>query len=131
MAENFDKTVSALMQGMEDFITTKTVVGEPIHIGDTTILPFCDVTFGVIASAKNEPQKKGGGGGMGGKMQPTALLVIKDGMTRVINIKDQDSISRIVNMVPDIVSHFTAGKGEEDPKVKEAVDEASKKKETF
>lgn len=32
---------------MENFVSTKTVVGEAIHIGDTIILPLVDVSFGV------------------------------------------------------------------------------------
>ena len=52
MAENFQTTVDSLFKGMENFVTTKTVVGDAIHIGDTIILPLVDVTFGVVASAK-------------------------------------------------------------------------------
>ena len=68
MADNFQTTVDSLFKGMENFITTKTVVGEAIHIGDTIILPLIDVAFGVAASAKSEEKKNNGGGGMGGKM---------------------------------------------------------------
>ena len=79
MAENFQTTVDSLFKGMENFVTTKTVVGDAIHIGDTIILPLVDVTFGVVASAKAEEKKNNGGGGMGGKMSPSAVLVIRDG----------------------------------------------------
>ena len=37
MAENnFKGTVEALFHGMEGVVSSKTVVGEAIHIGDTT-----------------------------------------------------------------------------------------------
>ena len=45
----FDATVESLFKGMDSFITTKTVVGEAVHIGDTIILPLVDVSFGVAA----------------------------------------------------------------------------------
>ena len=53
MAENntFNQTVESLFKGMDSFITTKTVVGDAIHIGDTIILPLVDVSFGVAAGA--------------------------------------------------------------------------------
>lgn len=35
---NFQSTVEALFKGMDSFITTKTVVGEAIHINDTILL---------------------------------------------------------------------------------------------
>lgn len=52
MADNsFHTTVESLFKGMDSFITTKTVVGDAIHIGDTIILPLVDVSFGVAAGA--------------------------------------------------------------------------------
>ena len=52
MAENsFQNTVEALFKGMDSFITTKTVVGDAITVGDTIILPLVDVSFGVGAGA--------------------------------------------------------------------------------
>ena len=89
MAEHFQGTVESLFKGMDNFVTTKTCVGEPIYVGDTIILPLLDVSFGMMASTKNEERRSNGGGGMGGKMTPTALLVIKDGATRLVNIRNQ------------------------------------------
>ena len=42
MAENFQNTVGSLFKGMEEFITTKTVVGDPVTVGDTIIVPLVD-----------------------------------------------------------------------------------------
>ena len=46
MAENqFPSTVDALFKGMDHFITSKTVVGEPVKVDEnTTIIPLVDVT---------------------------------------------------------------------------------------
>ena len=63
----FQNTVEALFRGMDSFITTKTVVGEAIHIEDTILLPLVDVSFGVGAGAFAENAKNNAGGGMGGK----------------------------------------------------------------
>lgn len=133
MADNFQTTVDSLFKGMENFITTKTVVGEAIHIGDTIILPLIDVAFGVGASAKQEDRKHQGGGGMGGKMSPSAILVIKDGTTKLVNVKNQDSVTKILDMVPDIVNRFAPGMkgGKVDDEVEQACKEASAKEEKF
>ena len=48
---SFQTTVDSLFKGMDSFITTKTVVGDAITLGDTIILPLVDVTFGVAATA--------------------------------------------------------------------------------
>ena len=101
-------TVESLFKGMDSFITTKTVVGDAIHIGDTIILPLVDVSFGVAAGAFSQEKKNNGAGGMGGKIMPSAVLVIQNGTTKLVNIKNQDGITKILDMVPDFVNKFTS-----------------------
>ena len=109
MADNsFHTTVESLLKGMDSFITTKTVVGDAIHIGDTIILPLVDVSFGVAAGAFSQEKKNNGAGGMGGKIMPSAVLVIQNGTTKLVNIKNQDGITKILDMVPDFVNKFTS-----------------------
>lgn len=135
MAENFQNTVEALFKGMENFITTKTVVGDAVTVGDTIIVPLVDVSFGMGASAKSEDKKNSGGGGMGGKISPSAVLVISNGTTKLINVKNQDSVTKILDMVPDLVNKFIPGNASEkekkDPKVDEAIHEAASEEKTF
>ena len=119
---NFQNTVEALFKGMDSFITTKTVVGDAIHIGDTIILPLVDVSFGVAAGAFSQEKKNNGAGGMGGKINPSAVLVIQNGQTKLVNIKNQDGMTKILDMVPDIVNKFTSGKGNEDLTFDDIVD---------
>ena len=104
---NFNTTVQSLFKGMDSFITTKTVVGEAVHIGDTIILPLIEVSFGVGAGAFCQDKKNNAAGGMGGKVTPSAVLVIQNGCTKLVNIKNQDSITKILDMVPDFVNKFT------------------------
>lgn len=105
---NFDSVISSLLKGMDTVLSTKTVVGEATQIGDTIILPLVDVTFGIGAGAGAGDKKNNGGGGMGGKMTPSAVLVIKDGYTKLVNIKNQDAVTKILDMIPDLVDKFTS-----------------------
>ena len=115
MADNsFNNTVESLFKGMDSFITTKTVVGDAIHIGDTMILPLVDVSFGVAAGAFSQEKKNNGAGGMGGKINPSAVLVIQNGVTKLVNIKNQDGMTKILDMVPDFINKFTSGKDTDD-----------------
>lgn len=119
---SFETTVTSLFQGMDQFISSKTVVGDPITVGDTILLPLVDVSFGVGAGASSGNNKNNGAGGLGGKISPSAVLVIKDGNIRLVNIKNQDAVTKVLDMVPDIVNKFSAGK-KSDPEVDKAVDE--------
>ena len=105
---DFNNTVESLFKGMDSFISTKTVVGDAIHIGDTIILPLVDVTFGVAAGAFNQEKKNSGAGGMGAKVMPSAVLVIQDGVTKLVSVKDQSAVTKILDMVPDFVNKFTS-----------------------
>ena len=107
---NFTSVIDSLMQGMNSIMSTKTVVGEPTKVGDTIILPLVDVSFGVGAGASSNDKKNGGGGGFSGKLTPSAVLVIRNGSTRLVNIKNQDSVANLLDMVPDIVDHFSKPK---------------------
>lgn len=121
---NFNTTVQSLFKGMDSFITTKTVVGEAVHIDDTIILPLIEVSFGVAAGAFCQEKKNNAAGGMGGKITPSAVLVIQNGSTRLVNIKNQDGVTKILDMVPDFVNRFTSGK--DNSKSSGVVDEAAK-----
>jgi uncharacterized spore protein YtfJ len=117
MADNdkgnqFQGVVESLLKGMDTVLSTKTVVGEATQIGDTIILPLVDVTFGVGAGAGNNSQKgsSSGAGGLGGKMTPSAVLVIKDGTTKLVNVKNQDTVTKIIDMIPDLVDKVTKPK---------------------
>jgi uncharacterized spore protein YtfJ len=124
---NFNATVESLFKGMDSFLTTKTVVGDAVRFDDgTIILPLVDVSFGVAAGAFAGDAKNNAGGGLGGKISPSSLLVIQNGSSKVVNIKDQDSVSRIIDMVPDIVNKFTKN-GKQKDEVDEKVEEVKKK----
>lgn len=108
----FQGVVESLLKGMDTVLSTKTVVGEATNIGDTIILPLVDVTFGVGAGAGNNGQKNAasGAGGLGGKMTPSAVLVIKNGAVKLVNIKNQDAVTKVLDMIPDFVEKFTKPK---------------------
>lgn len=107
---NFTGVIDSLMKGMNSILGTKTVVGDATQIGDTIILPLVDVSFGVGAGASAADKKNGGGGGFTAKMSPSAVLVIKNGSTKLVNVKNQDTITKVLDMIPDVIDKFTAPK---------------------
>lgn len=132
MTENkneLSQTVESLFQGLDNFISTKTVVGEAVKFDDgTIILPLVDVKFGVGAGAftNDEKKKNNAGGGLGGNMSPSAVLVIQNGTTKLVNIKNQDGLTKILDMVPDFVNKFLNGKEENTDYTADFMDEEEK-----
>lgn len=125
---NFDATVSSLFKGMDSFLSAKTVVGDAVHVNDTIILPLCDVNFGVGAGAFVDDKKNNAGGGMGAKMSPSAVLVIQNGTTKLVNIKNQDTVTKVLDMVPDVVDRITGkfGNVDMDDDIDEAINNVTK-----
>ena len=106
---NFGETMESLFKGMDSFISSKTVIGDAVKFDDGTIvLPLVDVSFGVAAGAfaNGNDKKNNGGGGLGGKIQPSAVLVIKDGSSKLVNVKNQSGVTKVLDMVPDFVEKF-------------------------
>lgn len=95
--ENLLKTA---LDEIERLLTTKTVVGDPIKIGDNTIVPLMAVGFGFGGGAgmgedpKNAGAKgTGSGAGGGGGIRPIALVILdKDGKVRVESVRASASI---------------------------------------
>ena len=125
--EKFNQTVDSLFKGMDNFVTAKTVVGDAVTVNDTIIVPLVDVSFGVGAGAFAGDKSNNAAGGLGAKLTPSAVLVIQDGQIRLVNVKNQDTVTKILDMVPDVVDKISDAvhkkNGSEDPEVEAAVNE--------
>lgn len=113
MADNgLTNVIDSLMKGMEQVVSTKTVVGEPTVIGDTIIVPLVDVNFGCISGAGIDAtdKKNNSAGGFWGKESPSAILVIKNGQTKLVNVKNQDTVTKLIDLVPELIDKFTTPK---------------------
>jgi len=108
----FDKAIGEI----ERMLNTKTVVGEPIKVENTTLIPLVSVGFGFGAGGGqgSEPQKGsgyGGGTGGGGGIKPVALVIIDDSGIRVEPIKS-GTASVLEKVAESIGKAAAAGKAE-------------------
>jgi len=97
---------------MEDFVTTKTVVGDPVVMDGITLIPLVDVSFGMatgVSAQQGDKTKDSGAGGMGAKMSPAAVLVINNGAVQLVNVKNQESVNKLIDMIPGLLSKFNIG----------------------
>lgn len=123
---NFNESMSVIFDKLENFLKTKTVVGEPIKIGDTTLVPFINLSFGLGVGGGNGTDEKGnggegGGGGTGAKIAPTAVLVIQGDKFELLPIKKSGGLDKLIDMVPGIMDKINEKK--EEAKVEEKIEE--------
>ena len=103
---SFRAIVNAMMDNAEGVLTSKTVVGAPVHVGDQVIIPLSDVTIGCGAGSNNSvngTRKDSGMGGFSAKMSPTAVLILRDGYAKVVNVRTQDTAGRLLDMLPELI----------------------------
>jgi uncharacterized spore protein YtfJ len=120
--EDIENLVKTTISQIEKVLSSKTVVGEPIKIGETTLIPLLSVGFGFGAAGGGHGKKDlkqpvdvektgpGGTGGAGG-LRPIAIIVIdKDGV-RIEPIKSSlaAAIEKWGDKVPDMIDKI-AGK---------------------
>lgn len=120
--ENVKETIKTILDGVTALADTKKVIGEPFTVGDTTIIPFIESSVGIgVGEFSNNDSKNAGGMAM--KVSPVACLVIQNGFTKLINIQNQDAITKALDMIPDLVDKLTLRKRQVSEEVEEAIDD--------
>lgn len=102
------------IEKIRDMVNAETIIGDPIHIDDTTIIPVSRVTFGFVSGGSDvgpssSKQMFGGGSGAGVSVTPVAFLVISDGNVRTVQLIDKvTAVDNVVASLPELVDKVTA-----------------------
>jgi uncharacterized spore protein YtfJ len=122
--DNIEKILKATLGEIEKILSTKGVVGDPITVGDHTIIPLSSYGFGFGAGGgggkdveKADRSGQGSGSGGGGGIKPVAVVVISPEGVRVEPLKR--STTDIIDKVGDVVSRVVekrigSGKGKKE-----------------
>ena len=123
--ENLEKILKATLGEIEKILSARSVVGEPITVGDSTIIPLSSIGFGFGAGAGGGKEGKetdrsgeGGGSGGGGGIKPVAVVIVNADGVRVEPLKRSttDVIDKVGEIVIRAVEKRAAGrKGAKEP----------------
>ncbi len=111
--KKLENLVDVAMQKLRSIADGETVVGKPIVVGDTTIIPISSIKVGFATGGSDLPTKNpkdqfGGGTGGGVKIDPIAFITITNGDVKLLQMTvNQSGSNAIINMVPDIVDKIT------------------------
>lgn len=115
---------------LERLVSTKTVVGEAVTVGETTIIPVTKVSFG-FGSGGGEGKKDGkeegfgGGGGAGAKIEPVAFIVVSPEGTRMMSVSGKSDLGTLLESVPGLISKIKSMKCKSKSEPAEEVAEVS------
>ena len=107
----FKEDIVSLVSRIENLISTKTIVGEPIINGSITIIPIVttSVGFGLGSGEGHESTEhrgKGTGAGAGMRISPSALLIIQEDNVQVYSLAQKGSMAKLAELIPDVVNKF-------------------------
>ena len=107
--------LATTIEKIRNLVDTSTIIGEPIIVSErVTVIPISKVTYGFASGGSDFPSKSntelfGGAGGAGITVNPVAFLVVNDDVVTVKSIEsDSNSIDKVVNAVPDVISTITS-----------------------
>ena len=118
MSQNLPNMLQDTISKIREMVDVNNVIGEPISVGDVTIIPVSKVSVGFGGGgsdfASKNPAKQdtpfGGGVGGGVKVTPICFLIVKDGNVRMmpVAVPANTTADRIVEMVPDTLDKISA-----------------------
>lgn len=132
MSNSVNAKLEATISQIKSVVDVNTIIGQPIVVGNITILPVSKVTYGFGSGGSDLPNKTNkelfaGGGGAGVSLQPLAFLVVQESGVRILEIssKYNDGLDRALTMAPDIIDKIKdAIGGKKDDAPKEETDKA-------
>ncbi len=113
-----NELMAETIQKIRETVDANTVVGEPIHAGEITLIPVSKISFGFGTGASEFGGKApkapgdnpfGGGGGAGVKVSPVCFLAISGTNVRVlpVEVAPATGVDRVVEMIPDAVTKIS------------------------
>ena len=101
------------IEKIRDMVDTSTIIGDPIHVDDTTtIIPVSRVTFGFASGGSDvapQSSKQMFGGGTGVSVTPVAFLVVSGGNVRTVQLVEKvTAVDNAIAALPELVDKITA-----------------------
>lgn len=132
MKDEIERGFGELLHCLEDFIRSETVVGKPITIGQTTVIPLFRVSLGLGAGWGSPPGEKtaaradsrdsnpagttgttgttgtsgtagSAGSGAGAAITPYGVISVAGGETKVLPLA-RNSLQKITDMLPELLA---------------------------
>ena len=120
---NITAIIDVTMEKLRAMVDSDTVLGTPVTVGDTAVIPVSKVAFGLATGGSDFPSKTdkqvfGGGGGAGVSINPMGVLVISGGNVKFVPINNEiTSIDRLLQAAPEILDKIKGMTGKHEPTV--------------
>lgn len=110
MANNVVDILKGVVGELKELAQSETIIGDPVTVGDTTVIPIVKISFGFGAGGGQRDSGKadqyGGGGGGGARIEPAAFIIMdKDGVKLIPAGKGK--FDQIIDAIPNIAKKLS------------------------
>ncbi|NQT34635.1 sporulation protein [bacterium] len=116
MSNTTQDILETVLDKLRVLASTETVVGDPIKVGEMTILPVVKIAVGFAAGGGEGTMEEskgskgtGGGGGGGASVNPVGFIVLDGEDVRFVNI-GKGKLDTLFETVPDLLRKFGLSK---------------------
>ncbi len=115
MSDTAKEILDTILGRLKTLANTETVIGQPVQIGELTLLPVVKVSIGFAAGASegigvDSKLPKGGGGGGGGASVTPLGFIVYDGSDVKFVSTGKGTFDSLIDSVPGILSKFGINK---------------------
>jgi len=110
MSENKIRGImDTTMDKLHAMVDADTIIGTPVIVGDTTLIPVSRVAFGLATGGSDFPSKSdrglfGGGGGAGVTITPVAFISVTNGNVKMMPIYNElTTVDKALTMAPELI----------------------------
>lgn len=116
-----DNMLDKTMQKIKEMVDINTIIGDPIIVNNTSIIPISKVTYGFASGGSEFPNKKngedkenkgplfGGGSGAGVTISPIAFLTVTDSDVKILRVEPSNSsLDRVIDMLPGAIDKISS-----------------------
>ncbi len=116
MSKKVSEVLESALTKVREMADANTVVGKPITLGTTTIIPISTIKLGLASGGADMASKTaglndsfGGGLGCGMSVSPVALIIMQGETVRVLPVDQpaRTAAERIIEQIPQLVDKLT------------------------
>ncbi len=112
--KNIQSIIDVTMEKLRAMVDADTILGTPVSVEGSTIIPVSKVSFGLATGGSDLPTKTekevfGGGGGAGVSIIPMGVIAVSGGNVKFIPINNEvTTLDRALGALPEIVDKIKA-----------------------
>ncbi|WP_291571136.1 GerW family sporulation protein [Clostridium sp. UBA4548] len=114
----FTNNMDTLFTDLHDFVSTDTVLGNPLSVENKTLVPVMSVTMGygstgmstkVQNNSSNNANNATNGMGLGARVTTNAVMVIENDSVSMLPVNEKNNMEQLMNKLPDAISSLSQG----------------------